>query len=135
MHSRNKKSVCGTAYRQHNQADEFLDWISDSIERYSRCNHNIFLMGDFNIDLLKCETCTCSQILLRCMRLKKFFYASRVYGTSAALIDNMFSKNCENNIVSGNIVTDETDHFSQVCMIMTYRQDSAPLRKVKARDY
>ena len=69
------------------------------------------------------------------MQLKKFFYASRVYGTLAALIDNMFSKNCENNIVSGNIVSDETDHFSQVCMIMTYRQDSAPLRKVKVRDY
>ena len=65
--------------------------------------------------------------------IKKFFYASRVYGTSATLIDNMFSKNCDNNIVSGNIVTDVTDHFSQVCMIMTCRQDSAPLRQ--ARDY
>lgn len=61
---------------------------------------------------------------------------TRVYGTLATLLDNIFSNNFENSIVSGNIVTDLTDHFSQVCMIMTYQLARLSyLRNVKARDY
>lgn len=60
---------------------------------------------------------------------------TRVYGTSATLIDNIFTNNLENNIVGGNIVTDITDHFSQVCIIMTHQQMLLPLKKTKVRDY
>ena len=53
----NKKSVCGVTYRQHNNANEFLDYLSDFLERQSRQNLNIYIMGDFNIDLLTDELC------------------------------------------------------------------------------
>ena len=51
--SNDKKNMCGIVYRQHNDANEFLDYLSESLERFNRHNHNIYLMGDFNIDLLK----------------------------------------------------------------------------------
>ena len=52
-----KKNICGIVYRQHNNADQFLDYLSDSLEYFSNHNNNIYLMGDFNIDLLKYENC------------------------------------------------------------------------------
>ena len=51
--SNNKKSVCGVTYRQHNNAR-----VSRILERQCRQNQNTYLMGDFNIDLLKYETCS-----------------------------------------------------------------------------
>ena len=96
-------------------------------------------MGDFNIDLLKYEKCTYSQTLLHCIQsfsmLPVVDKPTRVYGTSATLIDNIFTNNLENSIVGGNIVTDITDHFSQVCIIMTKQQMFSPLNKTKVRDY
>ena len=112
----NKKSVCGVTYRQHNNANEFLEYLSDFLERQCRQNLNIYLMGDLNIDLLKYETCGYTQTLLQTMQSFSMFPVvdkpTRVYGNSATLIDNIFINNPENNIVSGNIVSDTTDHFS-----------------------
>ena len=45
---------------------------------------------------------------------------TRVYGNSATLIDNIFSNNLENSLICGNIVTDTTDHFTQVCIVATH---------------
>ena len=47
---------------------------------------------------------------------------SRVYGSSATLIDNIFTNNLTYNISSCNIVTDTTDHFSQVCIVNVNKQ-------------
>ncbi|CAH3180638.1 unnamed protein product, partial [Porites evermanni] len=57
---------------------------------------------------------------------------TRVYGSSATLIDNIFTNNLTNNISSGNIVTDTTDRFSQVCI---FKQKLTNTKKTKFRDY
>ena len=134
-----KKNMCGIVYRQHSNANEFLDYLSESLKRFNRHNHNIYLMGDFNIDLLKYENCTYSQALLHCTQsfsmLPVLDKPTRAYGTSATLIDNIFTNNLENSIVGGNSVTDITDHFSQAGMILTQQQLFPPLNKTKVRDY
>ena len=60
-------------------------------------------MRDFNIDLLKYETCSYTQILLQTMQSFPMFPVvdkpTRVCGNSATLIDNIFINNPENNIV------------------------------------
>ena len=56
-----KKNIYGVVYRQHDKADDFLNYLSSSIELYSSRNRNIYLMGDFNIDLLKFESCSYSK--------------------------------------------------------------------------
>ena len=92
----------------------------------SEKDNNIYLMGDFNIDLLKYENCKYSQTLLQCMQsfsmLPTIDKPTRVYGSSATLIDNIFTNNLTNNISSGNIVTDTTDHFSQLCIVNVNKQ-------------
>ena len=60
---------------------------------------------------------------------------TRVYGKSATLIDNIFINNLENNIISGNIVSDTTDHFSQMCILTSQCKIFFPNNKTKVRDY
>ena len=90
-------------------------------------------MGDFNIDLLKYENCKYSQTLLQCMQsfsmLPTIDKPTRVYGSSATLIDNIFTTSLTNNISSGNIVTDTTDYFSQVCTVNVNMQKITRYKK------
>ena len=58
-----------------------------------------------------------------------------VYGKSATLIDNIFINNLENNIISGNIVSDTTDHFSQMCILTSQCKIFFPNNKTMVRDY
>ena len=66
-------------------------------------------MEDFNIDLLKFESCSYSKELLELTQSFSLLPAvdkpTRVYGNSAALIDNIFSNNLENSLICGNIVS------------------------------
>ena len=48
---------------------------------------------------------------------------------------NIFTNNLTNNISSGNIVTDTTDHFSQVCIVNVNKQKLPHTKKTKFRDY
>ena len=124
-----EKNICGIVYRQHNNADQFLDYLSDSLEYFSNHNNNIYLMGDFNIDLLKYENCKYSQTLLQCMQsfsmLPTTDKPTRVYGSSATLTDNIFTNNLTNNISSFHF------HFISAFSYMIYfiaelRARSAP---------
>ena len=105
----------------------------------SNHNNNLCVMGDFNIDLLKYENCKYSQTLLQCMQsfsmLPTIDKPTRVYGSSATLIDNIFTNNLTYNISSCNIVTDTTDHFSQVCIVNVNKQKLPHTKKTKFRDY
>ena len=59
---------------------------------------------------------------------------TRVYGNSATLIDNIFINNPE-DIVSSNIVSNTTDHFSQMCMLTSLCKPLFLNNKTKVRDY
>ena len=47
---------------------------------------------------------------------------TRVYGNSATLIDNIFCNDFDNFYISGNIVSDVSDHFAQVCIKSNYEK-------------
>ena len=67
-------------------------------------------MGDFNIDLLRSETCGFSPNFL--LSLQSFSFVPtidkpvRIYKNSAALIDNIFVNRIDGKVSSGNIVFD-----------------------------
>jgi hypothetical protein len=86
-------------------------------------------MGDFNIDLLKIDRCNCAHNFLlylqSCSMIPSIDKPSRFHGESATLIDNIFINNPSNVLVSGNIISDVSDHFSQFCILdsVTARQN------------
>ena len=51
-----KKSVaCGILYRQHNSHKRFQQYFDETIEKFTSSGKHVVIMGDFNIDLLKCD--------------------------------------------------------------------------------
>ena len=51
-----KNIVCGIIYGQHNSPDYFLTYLDKTIEILVSDDKDVYIMGDFNIDLLKCES-------------------------------------------------------------------------------
>ena len=96
-------------------------------------------MGDFNIDLLKCETSQISQDFLlslqSCYLIPTADKPTRVYRASATLIDNIFVNNSDKLLASGNIISDISDHFSQFCITTSARDKKQQIKSVKMRDY
>ena len=74
-------------------------------------------MGDFNIDFLKCDTNTDSATFLDSMYtnflLSYISSPTRVTTHSKTLIDNTFSSNTEDGLISGNITTTIANHYAQ----------------------
>ena len=57
-----------------------------------------------------------------------------MYEKSATLIDNIFVSNPEDVSISGNIVSDITDHFSQVYFLSSFKEFHE-VKSKKARDF
>ena len=58
----------------------------------------------------------------------------RITDNSATIVDNIFSNNSTNNILSGNVVTDMSDHFAQFISIQRPKFDYKSISFYK-RDY
>ena len=114
-----KNIVCGIIYCQHNSPDYFLTYRDKTIEKMVSDDKDVYIMGDFNIDLLKCESSQISQDFLlslrSCYLIPTVDKPTSVHRTSAMLIDDTFV-NSPDQLSSGNIISDISDHFSQFCI-------------------
>ena len=132
-----KNIVCGVIYRQHDSPCSFLEYFEEMLEKYSN-GKSVYILGDFNIDLLKSESCNFSHDFLlslqSCHFLPTIDKPTRVYLNSATLIDNIFTNNPEQHVISGNIVTDISDHFSQFCITSSVKNKTHNL-KAKIRNF
>ena len=115
----NKKNViCGIFYRQHNSPEIFQSYFDETIEKLASSGKHIVIMGDFNIDLLKCASSSYSHDFLSslqsCFLFPSIDKPTRVRSTSATLIDNIFINNPDQVVACGNIISDISDHFLQI---------------------
>ena len=108
-----KNIVCGIIYRQHNSPEYFQSYFEELIEKMVSDDKNVYIIGDFNIDLLKYETSKISQDFLlsfqSCYLIPTVYKPTHVYRASATLIDNIFVNNPDNLLISGNIISDISD--------------------------
>ena len=113
LNKQNKNIIIGLIYRPPgNPLDPFFDDLDAYIHILSTENKHIYLMGDFNIDLLS-ATQTHGQ------RLKNLLYTyalhphidkpTRITNTSSTLIDNIFSNNFSNETTNGILYYDISD--------------------------
>ena len=79
------------------------------LEKLSSSNKDVYLMGGFNIDLLKSEISDLTHDFLWSLQSYSFFPVidkpTRVYNNSATLIDNIFVNRFDHKISSGNSQT------------------------------
>ena len=136
--SRQPNIICGVVYRQHNSPQQFLDYFDETLEKFSALNKPIFIMGDFNINLLAVETCNYAHKFLLSLQSYSLIPTvdkpTRVYNNSATLIDNIFVNKLDSKIKSGNIVSDISDHYSQFCIVQGVKV-TAGNSKILRRDY
>ena len=113
--------ICGVIYRQHNSTEKFQTYFDETVERFSTSGKTIYLMGDFNINLLSSETCKYAENVLLSLQsvnlLPTIDKPTRVYNNSATLNDNIFVNNLENDCLTSNIVSDLSDHYTQFCIV------------------
>ena len=134
-----KKSViCGVLYRQHNSPNRFQQYFDETIEKFTSSRKHVVIMGDFNIDLLKCDSSSYSHdfisSLQSCYLIPTIDKPTRVRSSSATLIDNIFLNNPDQVVTCGNIVSDISDHFSQFCVLKSVK-DKVKVNKFKVRNF
>ena len=59
---------------------------------------------------------------------------TRLHRNSATLIDNIFTNKVEQNIISGNLISDVSDHFAQFCISQSPISKGKPARLL-SRDF
>lgn len=139
IHFKTKKNIfCGIIYRQHNSPDTFMSYFEEILDKYSN-GKSVYILGDFNIDLLKSETCNFSHTFLLSLQSYHFLPTidkpTRVYQNSATLIDNIFTNISEHSIYySGNIVSDISDHYTQFCITSSIKENTIKTKR-KARNF
>ena len=105
----------------------FLIYMEKILLQLSKEKKEIYICGDFNSDLLKIDSLNnYSRFyeLLASFGLVPFILLpTRITGNSATIIDNIFTNNTSNAIISGNIITDLSDHFSQFISVQKLKFD------------
>ena len=111
--------------RQHNSPEIFQSYFDENIEKLASSGKYSVIMGDFNIDLLKCASSSYSHDFLSSLQSCYLFPTidkpTRVRSTSATIINNIFMNNPDQAVASGNIISDISDHFSQFCILKSIR--------------
>ena len=87
----------------------------------------LFTMGDFNINLYNYSSHTETNDFINLMvsnyLLPHILHPTRVTDHSATIIDNIFSNNCELDTLSGNLLSQISDHFPQFLIIKNITVD------------
>ena len=140
--NKNSKNVIfGSIYRHpHDNIDtynSFIEYMEPLIINLIKEDKEIYICGDFNSDLLKIDKSNNYKRFYDLMSSYGFFpnilLPTRVTENSATIIDNIFS-NINNPIISGNIITDFSDHYTQFISVQRHKMDLKSVTIYK-RDY
>ena len=93
-------------------------------------NKNLILLGDFNIDLLSCNTEISHSKFLDTLGayqiLPSITLPTRVTDTSSTLIDNIFTSTTDCSSISGNLTVALSDHLPQFLILNTPKSKLKP---------
>ena len=114
-----KNLVVGCIYKHpHMEVDLFNNnYLSPLLKTVDNEGKSITLLGDFNIDLLTCESSISHSnfldILGASQILPSITLPTRITSTSSTLIDNIFIPPSDSDIISGNLTVAISDHLPQ----------------------
>ena len=101
-------------------------------------NKEVYICGDFNFDLLKVDTDHITQhffnLLCSYGFLPHILQPTRVTEHTATVIDNIFSNNLQDDIISGNELLILSDHFAQMVSVNREQIDPKNINMYR-RDY
>jgi hypothetical protein len=112
-----KNTLVGVIYRPPGtDLENFLILLNDLLDKICHDDVNIYLMGDFNINLLNADSHLHTSHFIDTMYSKSLFplvnKPTRMHNSTATLIDNIFTNNIfDNTLISGIFLSDISDHF------------------------
>ena len=113
--------ICCAYRHPSSEIEHFNEYIQRTLSNPSVANKHVFIMGDFNINLLNYDshtpTCDFVSVLLSQHFLPYIIHPTRVSDHSPSIIDNIFSNICNLNTKSGNILTQVADHLPQFLVV------------------
>ena len=109
-------------YRNFSQAiTNFIEYVESTFIKFNKDKHDVFLMGDFNIDLLPYDSHSYTNDFANTMiwHLFSTLHSPTVssYRPFCYNIDNIFSNITDFETLSGNITVLVADHFAQFELI------------------
>ena len=117
IESKNKNVIVGVVYRSHTSIDDFIRDIEPIYSKITSENKSIYVMGDFNIDLLKTDshrpTHEYVEFIYNYAMLPTVYKPTRITATTATCIDNILT-NSEDIIQSTILVNDISDHMPTI---------------------
>ena len=123
-----KNILCCCAYR-HPSSDiaKFTDHLQQALSSITKENKLIFVMGDFDINLLNYENHTLTNefinVIFSFHLMPSTLHPTRITDTTSTFIDNIFLSNTtDSDISGGNILSLISDHLPQFAIV----NNSAP---------
>ena len=140
--SKKTNIIIGCIYRHPNMdLDEFNElYLNVLLEKLNKENKSIFLLGDFNVDLLKYDKNSLTNEFLDSLSshffLPNIVLPTRISNNSKTLIDNIFSNHISSDVISGNIAVSISDHLPQFSIIPdVFANCSQPKSNIFERDW
>ena len=121
-----KSIVIGCTYRHphYYNIEDFSNYINKSLIKLNKENKEVYVTGDFNIDLLKYETNTKYREFYNLMTSNGFLpliiQPTRITETTKSLIDNIYTNEYMNDNESGNILLEIADHLIQFVSVQKH---------------
>ena len=136
-----KNLICFCIYKHPIMSiTEFMNLLIPVLHKTSQENKTCIILGDFNIDLLKCDENNAVSNFLSIMTSYCFspciLQPTRITKTSTTLIDNIFF-NGHKNTYSGNFTYQISDHLVQFLVVNEFYKGQKIDNKmpVKRRNY
>ena len=111
-------------YRSHESIDNFNFDKQTILQSLSKENKDCYILGDYNIDLLKDEIHRPTSDFLDLIYSNKItptiLKPTRITETTATIIDNILTNSNDDVIKTNILVTDITDHFPTVLYKQIY---------------
>ena len=114
---KSKNILCCCTYRHPNtDVGKFIEHPESVLSKYDKSTKIIFIMGDFNINLLECEHHTDTNNFVNSM-VSYYLLPHILHPHKGYRVDNIFSNVTDFETVSGNIFDQIADHYSQFLII------------------
>ena len=122
--SSSKNIICASIYRHPSMDLECFNqnYLIPLLDKILKENKQLFLMGDFNADLLKIEIdqyiSNHFDIITSYLLVPHIIYPTRITENTKSLIDNIYSNSINfQEGISGNITISISDHLAQFLII------------------
>ena len=131
--------ICSVIYRHPNSNfDNFDNYLTIIMNKISNENKYCIFMGDFNINLLNYDSHTPTEQFISNLTSYCFqphiLQPTRITDHTATLIDNIFFNSLDFNCISGNLISDISDHLPNF-LIFNKLNIKSKKQKIYRRDY